>query len=169
MNKIRIGFLGLSLLLLQGCVTGVVAMSCAQNMNNMPQKKQYQIEFEVTLDTSTETMTKSTEMICIYTDRRCGGGDWYFVWEQTAEDDMTFKISDSKEIEVKIPNCTMALKSLDHLEMSGKPFVHGDSVIISNQQEFWVKNSSLYKTEAINVYGLALSSFAFNDVEESAK
>ena len=144
---------------LNGCVGTATVVSCAANSDQYPEKERYNLLVSATIETQTGKDSKSIPMQCLYKERRCGGGDWYFKWNEIRDQDLTFNLGAGKSLSVGIPNCTMALNHL------GKNYTYGKSLILSKGQKFTIGNKELSQTEAKSVLGIQLLSVSIAEAE----
>ncbi|MEZ5525339.1 MAG: hypothetical protein R3E62_10330 [Pseudomonadales bacterium] len=146
-------------LFLSGCVGSATLISCATNSDQLPEKESYNLFLTASISTAEGNHTKSIPMQCTYKERRCGGGDWYFKWNETRDEELTFNLGQGKLLSVGAPNCTMAL---DYL---GKNYPYGNSSILSNGQKFTISNEELAQSESQSILGAQLLSVSVSEVD----
>ncbi|WP_299773124.1 hypothetical protein [uncultured Pseudoteredinibacter sp.] len=98
-------------------------------------------------------------MRCIYKERRCGGGDWYFKWNEIREKELTFSLENGKSLTVEPPNCTMALEYL------GKDYPYGNSFISYDSQKLSISNQEMAQSAASAILGVRLLSLKVTEHE----
>jgi hypothetical protein len=154
----KLAFTLLAVLFLSGCVGSATLISCATNSDQLPEKESYNLLLTASISTAEGNYTKSIPMQCTYKERHCGGGDWYFKWHETRDEELSFNLAQGKLLTVGVPNCTMAL---DHL---GQNYPYGNSTILSNEQKFSINNEELAQSESQSVLGAQLLSLSVSEV-----
>ena len=149
----------LIVLVLSGCVGTATVVSCAANSDQLPEKESYALNITAKISSESGEFSKTIPMQCIYKERRCGGGDWYFKWNEVRDQELSFDLSQSKSLSIDVPNCTMAL---DYL---GKNYPYGNSSITSNGQKFTIANQEMSQPAAKSVLGAQLISLKVSEAE----
>jgi hypothetical protein len=145
--------------MISGCVGTATVVSCGLNSDQYPEKEIYNLLITAEVSTGGSEMSKSIPMQCIYKERRCGGGDWYFKWDEFRDQELSFSLEQGKSLTVETPNCTMAL---DYL---GKDYPYGNSSISYNGQSFSISNQEIAQLAANSVLGARLLSLKVTEVE----
>ncbi len=146
-------------LMLSGCVGTATVVSCGVNSNQYPEKEAYSLLISATVSTERGEASNSIPMQCTYKERRCGGGDWYFKWNEVREKELTFSLGNGKSLTVESPNCTMALEHL------GKDYLYGNSFISYNGQKLSISNQEIAQSAASSVLGVQLLSLKVTEHE----
>ena len=155
----------LIVLFVSGCAGTATVVSCAANLDQVPKKNTYHLAFKASLRSDGQEHNAVAKMVCRFKERTCGGGDWYFKWDRLSGQDITFQLSDNKQVNIELPNCTMALRAIDEAGTTvDAHYPYGYAVIVSNGQEFRVSNSDLSKAEADNVYGFSLTELSISEI-----
>lgn len=142
-----------------GCVGTATVVSCGLSSDQYPEKETYNLLITAEIRTGGSEVSKSIPMQCIYKERRCGGGDWYFKWKEFRDQELSFSLGHGKSLTVEIPNCTMAL---DYL---GEDYPYGNSSISYNGQSFTISNQEITQLAANTVLGAQLLSLKVTEVE----
>ena len=144
---------------LSGCAGTATVVSCAANSNQYPEKEHYDLNITAKISTETGDFAETIAMQCIYKERRCGGGDWYFKWNEVIDQKLSFDLGQGKSLSIEVPNCTMAL---DYL---GENYPYGKSSILSNGQKFSIANQEMSQPAAKSVLGAQLLGVTISEAE----
>ncbi|MBB5213102.1 hypothetical protein HNQ53_003348 [Microbulbifer hydrolyticus] len=132
-------------------------VACATNSEQFPEKKIYDLSLSASIETASGSESKVIPVQCVYVDRSCGGGDWYFKWSQKVEEGLFFKLNKGKSLVFETPSCSTLLEFL------GKEYPYGGSNIISNGESFSIGNANLSKNQAKSVFGVRLLNFSITE------
>ncbi|MBY6192139.1 hypothetical protein KUV22_17085 [Microbulbifer agarilyticus] len=154
-------FLLFSTFVMSGCVTTATVVACATSSDKFPGKERYNLSLAAEIETEKGSQVSEIPVLCIYKDRKCGGGDWYFEWNQRVEEDLSFNLGAEKSLLFDVPSCTTLLQYV------GEEYPHGDSSIISSGQIFPIGNADLSKSQAKAVYGVRLVNYSITESGEA--
>ncbi|MCA0894030.1 hypothetical protein [Microbulbifer agarilyticus] len=136
-------------------------VACATNSDKFPSKERYSFSLSAEIEANKGSRVKEIPVLCIYKDRKCGGGDWYFEWNQRVEEELSFKLGAEKSLLFDVPSCTTLLQYV------GEEYPHGGSSIISSGQVFPIGNANLSKSQAKAVYGVRLVNYSITESGEA--
>jgi len=74
------------------CATTATVMACATSSDQFPRKVRYNLSLDPEIETKEGTDARAIPVSCVYRDRKCGGDDWYFEWNQRVEEDLSFNL-----------------------------------------------------------------------------
>ena len=152
---------------LSGCVATATVVSCATNLEQLPENKKVVVEYQASLLFEDLLIEKSEKITCEHESSSCAGGDWIPTWKQTSKKHLVYEFNNSITAKLEVPSCSMALSSMNGLGDATEIDYKGNRTVVDvNGSKFWFNNSSLVSQEASSVYKFHLKKLKLIKISE---
>lgn len=156
-----------ALTFLSGCAATATVISCATNLEQLPEDKKVEVEYQASLLFEGLLIEKTEKITCGYEASSCAGGDWIPTWKQTSRQHLVYELSTSITAKLEVPSCSMALGSLNGLGSATEIDYKGNRTVVDvNGAKFWFYNSSLVSKDASSIYKLHLKKLKLIKISE---
>lgn len=151
----------LSLIFVQlGCSSLIVASGCA--INSKPVTADFKFNITADILSAGGGQSLSQEYSCRLVEQKCGGGDWYSVWQEPAEPSaLSFDVGEGKRLQLAVPDCGSARAHFDRaIPMPNA----GYSQIMVGKKSFSFLTRELQAPEARQLLGFRLVEYKIQPV-----